>query len=78
MTIGLDTFSTVDNRLRIYHRHRFSSTFFVLTVRGLVWEDVLFSEFTSAVQLDLYKLSHHTTLYAQREDGLRNRRCVEA
>ena len=37
-----------------------------------------FDEFTSAVQLNLYRLSYHTTLSAQREDGLCDRRCSSA
>ena len=39
-------------------------------------EVVRFDEFTSAVQLDLYRLSYHTTLSAQREDVLRDRKFV--
>ena len=31
-----------------------------------------FDDFTSAVQLGLHRLYYHTTLSAQREDGLRN------
>ena len=45
---------------------------------GVGCESVRFDEFISAVQLDLNRLSYHTTLSAQREDGLRNRRCAAA
>ena len=45
---------------------------------GVGCESVCFDEFTSAVQLDLYRLSYHTTLSVHREDGLRNRWCAAA